>query len=198
MRKLKLFLAVLMIALIFLFNCNNVTEEEEEKTPNPIIAEHTAGTVSLPLTWGINSSSNKIEWTQSFQISSNSTCSAVEIHLGPRTGTPIGNYEIKIETNNTDQPSGTLVDANATKVIPVSGLTDNAWNKWTFDSSFILTANTTYWIVCRTDEPGPLENRMTIARLNPEIYSLGYIAYYLDGLFQIAYPTYDMNFKVYR
>lgn len=64
-----------------------------------------------------------------------------------KTGTP-GTLTIRIETDNNGQPSGTLVDANATVNVAAASLT-TSYQYYTanFTGLFRLTANTKYWIV---------------------------------------------------
>ena len=74
------------------------------------------------------------------------TFSAVTLAL-KKTGTP-GTLTVRIETDNNGQPSGTLVDANATVNVAHSSLsTGYTYFTATFPSVFQLTANTKYWIV---------------------------------------------------
>ena len=55
-----------------------------------------------------------------------------------------------IETNSTDKPSGTLVDANATATITSFSTTDYGWVTVNFPDNFTLSASTTYWLVLKT------------------------------------------------
>jgi hypothetical protein len=178
--------------MIFLFNCS-----PEEATLEPIIAEYSGETGDTTFFWGREQGSNKVEWCQSFKISSDSTCSAVELKLGTRTGTPTGDYTIRIETNNTDRPSGTVVNAGATKTIAAASLIDESWNKWTFTSSFDLASNTTYWITCKTTEPALPNNRIAVMGDSNITYTLGDTAFYVNDAYVDTYTEQDFYFKVY-
>lgn len=197
MNNLKISLIFLTVLIIFLFNCNTVPDEEEEKILNPIIAQFLGTANDMSFFWG-RSGTSLVEWHQSFELSSNSTCSAVELKLGTRNGTPTGDYTIRIETNSTDRPSGNLADPNATKTISVSSLTDSSWNKWTFNSSFNLISGTTYWIVCDTTEPAVADNRMQVKGDSIITYSSGDAAFYVNESYIDTYDNQDMCFKVYR
>jgi len=187
------------IIIIFLFSCNVPAEDKKDDQANPIIAQHTtAGTYNM--FWGYNPTDDKLEWAQSFKISADSSCSAVDLKLGTKSGNPAGNYLIRIEIDNSDKPSGTLVNANAYKSIAASDLTENAWNKWTFNTSFNLAENTAYWIVCRTNETliNGNNTHINIIMQNNGAYSNGFVGLYSNGGPFSPNAIYDMNFKVYR
>ncbi len=63
-------------------------------------------------------------------------------------GSPVDNVSIRIETDNTDAPSGSLADANATASV-TSGSLSGAFQDTTitFAGAFTLTSGTRYWIV---------------------------------------------------
>lgn len=55
---------------------------------------------------------------------------------------------VRVETDNSGEPSGALIDANATATIAASGVsTSYGTHVATFAGTFSLTAGTTYWIV---------------------------------------------------
>ena len=54
---------------------------------------------------------------------------------------------LRVETDSSGSPSGTLVDANATATATVSLTPVDAWYKFAFAGSFTLTATTSYWLV---------------------------------------------------
>ena len=59
--------------------------------------------------------------------------------------------EVRIETDSSDKPSGTLAHANATASIPT--FTDVAYvSKTVTFTPFTLNANTKYWLVYKTSE----------------------------------------------
>ena len=91
-------------------------------------------------------------WGQSFQVPSTITCNKVELKL-LKANSPTDNSVVRIETQSAGQPSGTLVDANATKSVAASGLPSPAadWVTYTFPGTFTLTSGITYWIVLSRD-----------------------------------------------
>lgn len=86
---------------------------------------------------------------QSFTVPAACTMKGLEVYLKKAAGTP-GDITVRIETNSTDKPSGTLVDAAATTTIPAFSTTDYAWKSVDFTNVFALSASTTYWIVLTT------------------------------------------------
>lgn len=88
--------------------------------------------------------------SQGFQIgTSNQTVKAVQVYLKKGSGIP-GDITVRIETDSTNKPSGTLAHANATTTIPAFTSTDYAWVTATFINTFSLTASTTYHLVLKT------------------------------------------------
>jgi len=69
-----------------------------------------------------------------------------------KIGTPPDTVTVRIETDNAGNPSGTLVDANATVSYPVASMP--VWTTLSevilqFPGSFSLSASTTYFVVYR-------------------------------------------------
>jgi hypothetical protein len=88
---------------------------------------------------------------QSFQIGSTATIDKAQLHL-KKTGSPGGTMTLRIETDNSGEPSGTLADANATIGVAESGLsTSLAMVDFDFSTNFSLSGSTTYWLVLSTD-----------------------------------------------
>ena len=86
---------------------------------------------------------------QSFSVPyTDSTFKALTLAI-KKTGAP-GLLTIRIETDNGGQPSGTLVDANATMVVNEASIT-TSYQYYTaaFTANFQLAANTKYWIVLK-------------------------------------------------
>lgn len=86
---------------------------------------------------------------QSFTVPAALSIKGVEVYLKKSTGTP-GDITVRIETNSTDKPSGTLVDADATATISSFSTTDYAWKSVEFPDLISLSSGTTYWIVLKT------------------------------------------------
>lgn len=77
-----------------------------------------------------------------------STFSAIKLAIR-KLGTP-GTLTIRIETDDDGQPSGTLVDANATVNVAHGSLTTGyQYYQANFAGLFTLEANTKYWIVIK-------------------------------------------------
>lgn len=84
---------------------------------------------------------------QSFQVKTSVVVREVSIYLDTETGSPMGDINIRIETDNSGIPSGTLVNSYASASIKSP---TTAWNSATFANVFRLSKNTTYHIVAQT------------------------------------------------
>ena len=94
---------------------------------------------------------------QSFQCTAD-TCDTVELYL-KKVGTPTGTMTLRIETDSTGEPSGSLADANATVTLGESTLgTSYADVEFDFSTDFALSASTTYWLVLSTDRSTDTSN----------------------------------------
>lgn len=94
----------------------------------------------------------KTKLAQSFQISSVGWINSARLYLR-KVGSPTGTLTLRIETNNSGSPSGTLAHANATTTINEADLDDSQYvmERFTFGTGFYLAASTTYWLVLSTD-----------------------------------------------
>lgn len=72
-------------------------------------------------------------------------CSSASIYLEGVTGAPTGDMTFCIETDDANEPSGTLAHANATGTIANGSIATPAWNKLSF-TPFSLAAGT-YWLI---------------------------------------------------
>jgi len=88
-----------------------------------------------------------VKWAQQFTPATTHTCKQVAVKLAWKGGSSSHTVTLRIETDNSDEPSGALADFTATADAIVSGRTF----KWyTFDfgvTGFTLTAGTNYWLV---------------------------------------------------
>jgi len=137
---------------------------------------------------------------QSFQVSAGGiACSKVELFLY-KSATPTDNVVIRIETNNSGSPSGTLVDANATVAVAGSGLstTPGNWYTFTFPTSITLATSTLYWLVVSRSG-----SRDETNYYNTQVKSAGYA----NGLYtrmdsgswvSVGSGGYDAAFRVYK
>jgi len=88
---------------------------------------------------------------QSFQVTGAQTLKTINLWL-KKVGSPTGTLTLRIETDNSGEPSGTLVDANATATVAESSLSTSYGDiTFTFTNSFSISGSTTYWIVLSTD-----------------------------------------------
>jgi hypothetical protein len=111
---------------------------------------------------------------QGVQVASNTTTKAVRLYMR-KIGTPTGTMTLRIETDSSGEPSGTLVNANATTTVAESSLgTDWGWVTFTFSSTFTLTASTQYWVVLSTNRSASAANYVMLGADNTG-------AAYLDG-----------------
>ncbi len=132
---------------------------------------------------------------QSFQVSETTSYSAVEVRRGGTTsGSPSGNWTLRIETDNSGVPSGTLADANASVVVTPPAI--NTVIKGTFATQVSLSASTTYWLVVLCDNQAT-NVKWTISCTEPSNYANGVRAYSEDGTWH-AQGTVDSYFKIYE
>jgi hypothetical protein len=129
---------------------------------------------------------------QSFQLSGAYSVTAIEVKHGTDTGSPTGNWTIRIETDSAGVPSGTLADVNASVVVVPPAA--NTIIKGTFATAIPLSGATTYWIVVNCD------NQTTNTRFgilgNTGGYACGREAVKADDTWT-AISTYDFYFKFY-
>lgn len=92
-------------------------------------------------------SNNEYDIAMSFTPSADVTIDQLSLYLKDH-GSP-GTITVRIETDSSDVPSGTLVDANATFTIINSDTgTSYDWVLKSFPDTFELTSGTKYWIKC--------------------------------------------------
>ena len=128
---------------------------------------------------------------QSFQVSATIPISAVTIKQIDHTGTPTGNWTIRIETDSSG-PTGTLADANASIVVTPPG--DGTIVKGTFASTFTLNVSTTYWIVVSADAQST-NNYWRLLRTTSSQYANGNCAFYNGSWNNVDA---DLYFIVYK
>jgi hypothetical protein len=100
-------------------------------------------------------------YAQSINETANYTMSGVIITLAESTARYIRyanlTFTVRIETDNSNKPSGTLANAAATATLNSTQILANTYSAqyyqaataFIFNSTFNLTANTTYWIVLK-------------------------------------------------
>jgi hypothetical protein len=132
----------------------------------------------------------------SFKLSGLLLVTAVEVRRSADTGgTPTGDWTLRIETDASGLPSGTLVNANA--FIVVTPPAENNVVKGTFATPFSLSGATSYWLVmqCVNQANG---DRWSISQGENTAYTDGIAAVSYDGgaSWATPYPR-DMYFKIY-
>jgi len=106
---------------------------------------------------GVGDQSN-IEYRigQSFTPTANITVSQVDLEMSETSGSPNTNIiTVRIETDASNKPSGTLADPNASASTTVTTVSSSVYtvNSWNF-TPFDLNASTKYWIVISVpDQP---------------------------------------------
>ena len=133
---------------------------------------------------------------QSFQVNNNTYCPKLELYL-KKVSSPTDNLIVRIETDNAGEPSGTLVDANATTNVDGSTLTTSlAYITFTFTNPFALTNSTSYWIVLSRDGSRDTSNYYRVGYNNTGGYTSGVWLYMASGSWG-SFGNMDLNFKVY-
>jgi hypothetical protein len=135
---------------------------------------------------------DEIRAGQGFILSSTTQVTAVEIRRDSgTTGTPSGNWTLRIETNNAGVPSGTLANANASIVVVPPA--EDTVIKGTFATPFLLNGATTYWLVVECDNQ-TTNNYWKITM--GAGYASGTSAIKTNATW-VANASYDFYFKVY-
>ena len=90
---------------------------------------------------------------QSFKLSEDLNILAVEALLKKVSGTTT-ELTVRIETDSSSKPSGTLANTSATTTITAFTGTSYLWKKAEFTTPFYLNASTTYWLVIQHTTEG--------------------------------------------
>lgn len=154
--------------------------------------QNTSGTVNAPVG---DIGGNERREAQGFQLSAQKTVNAIGLYFKNSLGTPTGDITVRIETDNSGDPSGTLADANATKTMSI---TESQFNKFEFATPFSLNGSTLYWIVidCDDQSEGDRFNLAQNEAGNP--YANGTESVSTDGgATWSADANDDIQFKVY-
>ncbi len=142
--------------------------------------------------------SGDVEYTpaQSFQIPSTSTINKVSLYLYKDANVPTDDLTVRIETDSSGSPSGTLANANATTTIaPASVGTDVAFVDATFSTTFNLTGGTTYWL--KASVPAQATGKRYIWNANTAGgYASGEAKIYYTGAWNDP-GNHDLLFKIW-
>lgn len=147
--------------------------------------------------WLLGGSGSEEELGQEFQVSENLNCSKVSLFLA-KQGNPTDNITLRIETDNAGKPSGSLVDANATKTLEAADLASSkTWVDFEFPALIALTAETEYHLVLKRSGDRDESNFVKWHWNSSGEYELGETEYKSNGSWE-QYSDYDFCFKVYK
>lgn len=118
--------------------------------------------------------------SQGFQLPVGQTISGASFYLKKNAGTP-GDITVRIETDSTNKPSGTLAHSNATGTITAFSTTSYGWVSVTFAGTFSLSATTTYHLVLKTAAAANDQNYAWAADASSPTLSSGAQSYSADG-----------------
>lgn len=118
--------------------------------------------------------------SQGFQVPASCSIKGVSVYVKKNAGTP-GDITVRIETDSTNKPSGTLVDTDATGTITAFTGTSYEWKTVTFPDSISLSASTTYHIVLKTSAAANDNNYAWAADASSPSFSTGAQSYSTDG-----------------
>jgi hypothetical protein len=134
---------------------------------------------------------------QSFTLSNMETLTQVALSLKKNAGTTTG-LTVRIETDDSGKPSGTLADSDATGTITAFAGTTYLFKHVVFASSFSLVPGT-YWIVCQHTTEGAGNSQYYWGSDSAGAYTGGNLATYAssawtavaahDGLFLVYYQS---------
>lgn len=131
---------------------------------------------------------------QSFQVDAATKVKGIRLNLKKNAGTP-GDITVRIETNSSTVPSGTLVDAAATGTITAFTSATATWYTVEFSTNFALAATTTYWIVAKTAAAANDNNYKWYGK-SASGYAAGNNATSADGGSSWSAGTSDAYFKL--
>ncbi len=135
---------------------------------------------------------------QGFKVDSTASCAYLNLLL-IKVGTP-GNLTVRIETDTTGSPSGTLVSANATATLTSSEVATTAtWMTVNFSTAFTLTAATQYHIVIRPSATADGTNYIKWLGSTSDVYADGSLKLSADSgtTYSANTTTLDGAFIVY-
>lgn len=118
--------------------------------------------------------------SQGFQLTYGQTISGASFYLKKNAGTP-GDITVRIETDSTNKPSGTLANASATGTITAFSTSSYGWVSVTFAGTFTLSATTTYHLVLKTAAAANDQNYAWAADASSPSFTSGAQSYSTDG-----------------
>jgi len=174
------------------YSTGRVYKMETGSFDEEVSEEYHAGTDSQISITGATS----LRGAQSFQLDNTETVTAVSIYAHKNGGTTT-ELTVRIETDSSGKPSGTLANANATGTIAAFTTTSSTWKTVDFATPFSLTGSTTYWLVVQhtTEGVGSSDYHWDIDASAPA-YASGNAATYNGAAWSAAAGS-DAYFMVY-
>lgn len=173
------------LGMVYQFDQANI--HDEVKSTDYVAGQDTDGAITASTT---------VRKAQSFQLSATSKVTRVSALLKKVGGTTTG-LTVRIETNSSGVPSGTLANANATGTISAFTTTLYLYKDVEFSTPFELTASTTYWLVIQhtMEGSGTSDYAWGFDGSSPT-YTSGSYASYASGSWT-ADADKDLLFRVY-
>ena len=119
------------------YSLNNTNIYDEEVNTSYVAGQDADSAITAATT---------VRKAQSFQVDVDCYVTSAEALLKKVSGTTTG-LTVRVETDSSSKPSGTLADTNATSTITVFTGTAYTYKKAEFTTPFRLLADTTYWLV---------------------------------------------------
>lgn len=173
------------LGTVYKFNQSGIYDEV--KSTDYVTGQDTDGAITASTT---------VRKAQSFQLSATSEVTRVGASLKKAGGTTTG-LTVRIETDSSGVPSGTLADSNATGTISAFTNASYIWKEVSFSTPFELSASTTYWLVIQhtTEGSGTSDYAWGFDGSSPT-YSSGSYASYSSSAWT-ADADKDLLFRVY-
>lgn len=89
----------------------------------------------------------ELKVAQCFKVSKGANVKEIKLYLKATSTAPTGDITVRLETETSSKPSGTLINSDATGTIANFTTTTNTWKTCTLATAVPLTAATNYWIV---------------------------------------------------
>jgi hypothetical protein len=148
-----------------LFNTRQLTQYETGTDENLIIGD----------VGGVETAQS-----QGFKITTTTKVKSIQVYIKKNAGTP-GDITVRIETDSSAKPSGTLANAAATATIPAFTTTTYGWVTVDFATAFSLTGGATYHVVQKTAAASNDNNYAWAADGSSPTYTDGAMSTSTDG-----------------
>lgn len=149
--------------------------------------------LSLAVTTAPEASNSKI--AQSFVVPSNISLYKTDLWL-KKTGSPVQNLTLNIETNNAGSPSGSVI-ATTGSVLSSTITGSYNWVTFTNVSPVFVSSGSTYWLVLNTSASSlDLNNYVTLGCSGSTGYANGLLSVYNTGSW--VFKSADSIFNIYE